>query len=549
MNNKKVKSSTGLFFSGVIILTISNLIIKAIGALFKIPMTHIIGELGMGYYSSAYVVYTVFYMISTAGLPVAVSLLIAENRSKGRVRQVKKVFKISLILFLIIGSLGAAIMIFGAPAFADAIKSPNSRYSIMALAPTLFFICVASAYRGYFQGYQFMMPVAVSQLIEALCKLFLGIALAYYAIGLYGKADGSIHFAAAYAIFAVTIGAGLGMLFLTLSKLLFKSRKYDAEFTDISGENRYTDSTSSILKSLALIALPITISSSVMSLTNLIDTATMQGLLQKFCGMSQIEATAAYGNYTSLCVPMFNLPPYLIYPISYSIVPLIKSAITVGDKKRAGVVMESSLKVSALIGLPCGLGMAALAEPILQLFHYPAESIQSAAPLLTLLAPSAFFLCVITVTNAMLQANGHTYMPIISMVAGAVIKIVTNRFILIRTIGLAGTPVSTFLCYLTATALNIFFLVKYVGIRPNMGKVFFRPLIAAAVCSAAAIGVSMLTREAFGVSASTLAAILAAALVYTVLIFALRAVTEDDIILLPKGEKIRDLLKKIKLFK
>lgn len=321
MNNKKVKSSTGLFFSGVIILTISNLIIKAIGALFKIPMTHIIGELGMGYYSSAYVVYTVFYMISTAGLPVAVSLLIAENRSKGRVRQVKKVFKISLILFLIIGSLGAAIMVFGAPAFADAIKSPNSRYSIMALAPTLFFICVASAYRGYFQGYQFMMPVAVSQLIEALCKLFLGIALAYYAIGLYGKTDGSIHFAAAYAIFAVTIGAGLGMLFLTLSKLLFKSRKYDAEFTDISGENRSTDSTSSILKSLALIALPITISSSVMSLTNLIDTATMQGLLQKFCGMSQIEATAAYGNYTSLCVPMFNLPPYLIYPISYSIVP------------------------------------------------------------------------------------------------------------------------------------------------------------------------------------------------------------------------------------
>jgi len=235
MENKKTKNSTKLFFAGVLVLTISNLIIKAIGVLFKIPMNHIVGDQGMGYYSSAYTIYTFFYMVSTAGLPVAISLLVSENRAKGRLNQVKKVFKISLLLFLAVGIVGTAVMLFGAGGFASLLKAEPTYYCIIAIAPTLFFICLSSALRGYFQGYQSMLPVAISQLIEALCKLFLGIAFATYALNKYGSGKETIHYVAAYAVLGLTIGAGLGMIFLMFSKMFFKSERYDAEYIEISG--------------------------------------------------------------------------------------------------------------------------------------------------------------------------------------------------------------------------------------------------------------------------------------------------------------------------
>ncbi len=494
MKESKVKNSTNLFFSGVLVLTVSNLLLKVIGVLFKIPMNQIVGDQGMGYYSSAYTIYTFFYMLSTAGLPVAISLMVSENRAKRRIEQVKKVFKLSLAVFCIVGLLGTAAMFFGAGAFATLLKSDPTKLCIMLIAPTLFFICISSALRGYFQGYQSMVPVAISQLIEALCKLFLGIAFAYYAIDKYGTDKANIHYVAAYAVLGLTIGAGLGMLYLMFSKLLFKSEKYDAEYLQNEGEDDCTESSGTILKKIALIALPVTVSASVMSLTNLIDMTLIQRLLQTFKGMSEAEATAIYGNYTSLCVPMFNLPPYLIYPISYSIAPMLKTAIHSGDRKRAELIMESSLRVAVLIGIPCGLGMAALAEPILHVFGYRYWSVVSAAPLLTLLAPSTFFICVLSVSNAILQANGFERKPVISMLVGAAVKIISNIF-LIMTVGMVGTPISTFLCYLTATSLNIYFVVKHVGLKLNIGSIFLRPLVAGVLCAVTAVGV-------FNVSAS-----------------------------------------------
>ena len=494
MENKKTKNSTKLFFAGVLVLTISNLIIKAIGVLFKIPMNHIVGDQGMGYYSSAYTIYTFFYMVSTAGLPVAISLLVSENRAKGRLNQVKKVFKISMLLFLVVGIVGTAVMFFGARGFSSLLKADPTYFCIIAIAPTLFFICLSSALRGYFQGYQSMLPVAISQLIEALCKLFLGIAFATYALNRYGSGKETIHYVAAYAVLGLTIGAGLGMIFLMFSKMFFKSERYDAEYIEISGISDETDSSGAILKRIAAIALPVTVSASVMSLTNLIDMALIQRLLQSFRGMTEAQATSVYGNYTSLCVPLFNLPPYLIYPISYSIVPMIKTAVASGDKKRAELVMESSLRVAVLIGIPCGLGMAALAKPILHFFGYRYWSVVSAAPLLAMLAPSTFFICVLSVTNAILQANGYERKPVVSMLAGAAVKIATNT-VLIRFIGMPGTPISTFLCYLTATALNIYFVVKHVGLKLRFSRIFIRPLIAGVLCAAVALGVNVVTSD------------------------------------------------------
>lgn len=539
---KKIKNSTKLFFSGVFILTFTNIIVKAIGLLFKVPMNHIVGDEGMGYYSSAYTIYTLLYMVSTAGLPVAVSKMLSESRAAGKLKQSKLIFKTALTLFVIIGSVGTLIMLVGAKPMSALIKAEPTYACIIAIAPTLFFICITSALRGYFQGYQQMAPTAVSQFIEAVCKLLIGIVMAQYAI----SQDYPIHIVAAYAAIGLTIGAALGMIFLTVAKLTFNESRYNAEYIDVTGESYECASRSAILKRLVKIAIPITLSSSVMSLTNLIDTALVQRLLQS-AGMTQEAATTVWGNYTSLATPMFNLPPVLVYPIGYSIIPLLSVAIEQKNTERAKLIMQSSLRVAVMIGAPCALGMSALAGPILHLF-FSSASADMATPLLRLLAPSSFFVCLLAVTNAILQAHGYEKKPLISMLIGAIVKIATN-LVLIRFIGMSATPISTFACYLTVTLCNFYFVAKYVKLIPSFKSVFLRPLISAVICALAALGSYALVSRVLPLSLSVIAAIAIAGVIYVLLIFATKAVTRDDILLLPKGEAIARLLEKFKLIR
>lgn len=536
----KAKSSTKLFFSGVLVLTVTNLVVKAIGLLFKIPMNHVVGDEGMGYYNSAYTFYTYLYMVSTAGLPTAISIMISESRADGRIRQVKRIYKLALLTFLVIGTVATMIMFFGAPAMSKAIGAENTKYSMMAIAPTLLFICISSALRGYFQGYQQMVPTAISQFLEAACKLGIGIAFALYAI----NRGYEIYVVAAYATVGLTAGAFFGMMFMVVSKMFFKEQRYDAEYLSVSGETADVTPTGKLLKRLVLIALPITISASVMSLTNLIDAAIVQRLLQ-YTGLTQVAATELYGNYTSLAVPMFNMPPVLIYPISYSIVPLLSAARKMGDTQRCKAVSESSMRISMIVGIPCGLGLAALAKPILSLF-YKASSVELAAPLLCILGPSTAFICILSVTNALLQSAGYERKPLISMLAGAAVKLVTN-FFLINTIGMKGTPISTFLCYLTVTVLNLHFVHKYVGVMPKLSGLFGKPLAAGAVCAVCAYYVNAFLASHISSKIAVLAAIAVAVFVYGAVLFLIRGVSGDDIKLLPKGEKIYSALHKLKL--
>ncbi|MBQ3528006.1 MAG: polysaccharide biosynthesis protein [Clostridia bacterium] len=538
----KTKNNVKLFFSGVLVLTITNLLVKVIGLMFKIPMNHIVGDEGMGYYNSAYTFYTYLYMVSTAGLPTAISIMISDSRANRQIKQVKRIYHIAMLLFIVIGIVSTMIMFFGAGIMSTAIGAEPTKYSIMAIAPTLLFICISSALRGYFQGYQQMIPTAISQFLEAACKLGIGVAFALYAI----NQGFEIYIVAAYATVGLTSGALLSMMVMVVSKLFFKEKQYDAQFIGELGENDEVTPVGALLKKLILIALPITISASVMSLTNLIDAAIVQRLLQT-TGLSQVAATELYGNYTSLAVPMFNLPPVLIYPISYSIVPLLAAARKQGDSERCRVVSESSMKVAMIVGIPCGLGLAALSEPILNLF-YKQSSVQLAAPLLTLLAPSTAFICILSVSNAILQSAGFERKPLISMLAGACVKIITN-FFLIQFIGMKGTPISTFLCYLTVTILNLYFIRKHVGVMPKLSGLFGKPLVSGIACAVAAYFSFDLISTVISPKIAVVAAIAVAAVVYVVLLFLVRGISGDEIKLLPKGAKIYSILNKLRLVK
>ncbi|MBQ2727036.1 MAG: polysaccharide biosynthesis protein [Clostridia bacterium] len=522
------------FLSGVVILTVSNLLTKLAGLLFKIPMNYIVGDTGMGYYNSAYSVYTFFYMLSTSGLPVALSVMVSENRAEGNVTGAKNVYRAALTLFAAGGLITAGIMLFAADSLAEMIRSEKSALSVMIAAPTMLCICISSAVRGYFQGCGNMLPTAVSQLIEALGKLVIGIAAAVYAIRMgYG-----IHVIAAYAVSGLTLGSLIGMIYLLIAKFIRRDRDLMPENLVLRNEKQPAGD---IIRRFVKISLPVTVSASVMSLTNMIDTAMIQRVLQN-SGMSGETAAALYGNYTSLAVPMFNLPPVLVYPIAYSLVPAVAAAFASGRIEEAREKIQTSLRYAVIIGLPCAMGMTVLADPILCLLYKP-ESAHMASPLLALLAPSSFFVCILAVTNSILQSCGEERKPVISMLAGALVKGISSR-ILLQTMGISGAPVSTLLCYLTVTALNFTFVVRAGGIRISFVRVFLRPMLASSLCALTAAAVYRTVFTWVGVKSGCLVSVAASAAVYLICLILTKTVEIEEIKAIIQKKDVQNIERK-----
>ena len=540
IRNKGPKNAVNMFFSGVVVLTIANILVKSVGLILKIVLNTVVGSAGAGYYSSAYEIYTFLYIIATSGLPVALSIMISKCRAQGRLQEARKIFSVAMTLFFIIGLTFAVLMVTLSHKIAEFISAPQTAICIVAIAPTILFICISSCLRGYFQGYQLMQPTGISQFIEAVGKAGIGFACAIYA-----KSQGyDDHVVAAFTILGVTFGVFLGMVFLYIRKIFFKDKAfYEENVLEIESK---PSKSKDILKDLAKIAIPITLSSCVLSLTVIIDTLMVQRRLFA-SGLSEDLVRIYYGDYTTLVISMINLPTILIYPISNALVPLITAAITKNNLEKAEKMRSFTLRVINIISIPCALGLGVFSHNILELLMFTENSVSRAAPWLSLGAVSVVFLGIISATNAFLNTSGKQKYPIISMICGAAVKIIAN-YLLVGHIGIMGAPISTVLCYLTAATLNIYFTVKYVGKLPNVKKAFGMPLI----CAIISIGTSAMLYIFMDIilpsRLSTIVAIIVAITLYLLTILRTKTVTEDEIKLLPHGEKIVDLLKKIHFF-
>lgn len=533
--------SRRLFFSGILLLGGANLIVKVIGLVFKIPMSYYLGSEGMGYFNSAYQIYTWLYMLSTAGLPVAVSILVSEGRALGDRRTVRRVDRITSLSFFFIGLVGMLFMMLGAGPLASLIGAPDARYAIFAMAPALFFICLSSAQRGYFQGFQEMAPSAVSQVLEALGKLLIGVLLATYAVG----RGFSLPVVAAYAIVGISVGEGLSFFYLLFARHAYERRGRLSYLAPLSEEaaSRHTDG--NLLSRLWRIALPITTSASVMSLVGLLDLVLVQRRL-RLIGYTAAQATAFYGNYTTLAVPMFNLPPALIYPIATAALPMISAAVAGGRSAAADRLTQSVLRITALIAMPAALGMAVFSRPILQLF-FPADMADSTAPYLSVLAPAVLFLSLLSVSNAVLQANGKASRPMISMLIGAAVKLVSGYILMgIPSVGGFGVPIGTLLCYVTALLLNFYFLARDGEYALSPGRMLFRPFAASFLAVGGALGIYLLLGGATAPRFAVLLCMAVAVLLYTAAVFLTRAVTPEELSLLPLPRRLRRLFSSVK---
>jgi stage V sporulation protein B len=453
-----VQQKNDKYLGGVALLSVSTLICKIIGLMFKIPMISYVGIEGMAYFSSAYNIYMMLNSLSAAGLPVALSIMISKNVTVGNRNNTNKVFKTALMIFAILGLIGSVALYFGADFYSSLIGIPNTAPAVRAISPTLFLICLSSAIRGYFQGHEIMTPTAVSQLIESFGKLFLGVGFAVLVLQSgAGTTDG-----AAAAIFGLSVGVLISVLYLTLRLFVFsRSRKLVSAHKD-GGK---TDSIAQIIKTLLVISLPITLSSTITSLTSLADTGLITNRLTDV-GMTSEGAVLLYSSYSNLAVPLFNLVPALVAPIAISVVPALTGAITSANEEDSKRIFNTSWKLCLALSVPAAAGLAVFSHQILSAV-YPGEqgAIEYAAPLLSVLAVAVVFASLTTVTNAVLQAHGKQVLPIVSMSAGAVVKIAAEYLLVGSSLRIYGAPISTVLCTFVISLLNLYFILRHTSHR------------------------------------------------------------------------------------
>ena len=526
--------TTSSFMHGAIILLIANILVKVIGAVFKIPLTYILGEEGMGYFSTAYQVYTWMFIVATAGIPVAISKMISESHTKNRLFEVNNIFSVSTKLLVSIGIIGFCILFFGADFFASILlKNPGAAPGIKAIAPAMLFVSLMSAYRGYFQGHQNMMPTALSEILEAIGKLVIGFSAAYLFI------SKGMKMSAAGAVFGVSCGGFMGFMALYI---MYKHE--DMKPHKINGISRESQSNKTILKTLVKIAIPITVGASVFSLTSLIDTAMIMRRLQAG-GFTQKEANALWGSYSGYAFPLFNLPPTLINAITVSIVPAIASAYAVGNIKEATHTTSKSLKITVLFSLPCAIGMAMLANPILSLVY----NNTNATSTLTILAIAIVFVSLVLVTNAILQSTSNEMVPVINMAIGGVIKFIINYFLVAHPeININGAPIGTTTCYVVILFLNLFAIKSRLKVKLPFAELFVKPLISALVMAVALYFVAPLFKNSSRLFAAAVPIALGA-LVYLVMLILVKAINEDDIAMLPKADTLTKICKKIRIIR
>ena len=552
---QKHKSSSPRLLSGVLILTASNLTVKLLGLLCKVPLQDVLGDKGMGYFNIAYSIFTTLYLVATAGMPAALTIMISGTPNNSvRRKQVERIFRVAFSVFFTMGLLGATVMLLFSRQLASLAGSPDAYLCIMAIAPTLFFICLSSAMRGYFQGHRNMVPTAISEITEAISKFVIGIVLAYYAI----NRGESIEVAAAYAIMGITIGVGTGMLFLAVAKFLH-DRDVKNDCSTIAEIGETVSSKRSVFKRMLAIALPITMSSVALNLTSIIDAFSIINAMKTFTSTEIAEI--AYGNYSTLAVTMAHLPSAFIQPIASSLTPTLTASLTAmrnatteeerNIKKASSMkIMYSCLKFASIISIPCAIGMAILSGPILALLFKDPVSVASAAPLLSILSIGIFFTSMLTISTSILQSFGLQKKTMISMYSGVLVKLVLNMILIPNpSIGIYGAPIATVCGYFTMAAINFSFIIKYVGIRIQFFKNFLKAFLSSAISSAVTIIVYKALSGFGHPSVATIGAILATIIAYAILLFLLNAVEKSDVLLLPKGQKIYSMLKKIKLMR
>lgn len=549
MGTNTNKKSGGSFVKMAAILASAGLIVRFIGFLYRLPLTNMIGDEGNGIYAAGYNIYNFFLIMSSAGLPVAISKMIAEKTALGEYRNAKKIFNVSMIVAGGLSFLCGFLMLIGARVFqmhyqpmaevgglSENVKLwYQSVWCIYTLSPTIFIVGIMAVFRGYFQGLQTTVPTALSQVIEQVLNAVFSVYLAWVLIEFgieYGAAGG-------------TAGTGIGALagLILLVGVYIATRKTrNAEFSKDIG-NYKTDSFTKITKNLLKIALPIIAGTAIFSMTNLVDTFMVNDRLV-VAGFDGATATKLYGQLNGKYVTLSTMPVAISTAIATAVVPSIAASVVRKEKALVQAKIDVALRITMMISIPAAAGLGALGVQILKML-FPRYA--DGGILIQVGSFSVIFLALSQISTGVLQGIGKVKTPAFNAVWGALTKIPVNYFLIaIPEINVVGAVISTTVCYIVCSLLNFRALVKATGVKPDYVGMLVKPGISAVVMAFAAIygykGIYMIIHNN---TFATILAIVFAIVVYVAVMIVVKGFYRDDLKAIPAGTKLIGFLEKI----
>ena len=550
---KQTKSAVNAgFVQGAAILGIAGLLVKIIGAVYRIPLANIVGESGMAYYEVAYPYYSWLLVISSAGLPTAISKLVSERIALGDIVGAKRVFRAALRLLFVIGIVTAVLLFVLSSPIANLSGAAPARYSLMALSPALLFVSVMCAYRGYLQGMQCMTGTAISQIVEQLIKLIFGFGLAF----LFVKTSPDAPELAA-------MGALIGVSVSELVALAVIKFYYDARIRNrslpvcVSTKGAKGGLRGSIIKRLLAIAIPITIGASIMPVTGIADSVFIINFLEKHdiaMGIAEEianeSARVAYTVLRSYVTPLINMPAVLTLSLSMSLVPAISQAVTRKEKRIVNAASRTGIKLAMFIGAPCAAGLFILGGPIMSLLYSAVRNNQDrfiqAQQVMYIAAVGVLFLSLVQTLTGIIQGLGKPRVPVYFLALGGIVKVVSMLVLMqFTSMGILGAALSTVLCYAVAGIADTVYVIRKTRMNISYTDTFAKPLFSSIVMGFAVFAVYTLGSKLGHPTLATLASLCVGVAVYGGLMILLRPFSNSDLEFLPKKDLFRRIFRVI----
>ncbi len=549
------------FLQGAALLALANAIVKVIGAIYKIPLKAIIGDIGYSYFNTAYIIYSLLLTIATAGLPIAMSRMISQASSLGQYNRVRRIYRVSKVIFLSLGLVCTLIMAIFCRTLADFYNQRDAWFAILCLSPCALLMGFLSTYRGFFQGQGNMVPTSTSQVLEAICKLVVGFGFAFTFMQLWGN---------------VSISAGgaiIGVSASCLVSAIFLAAKFRPAYQSLPVTNEEVESFQKTAKNLMSIAVPIMIGSAGLQLLNALEMGIYMDQVENLLSTHQyvdpavsiidgeVQLLKDYdpANHYSLMASglkgiydfsttIFNLPSSFIVPINTSVLPAITACLTLDDHNGVRSTEESAARITGLLAAPCAIGLAVLAEPVMGLLgDYAGDKLILAGKLMAVMGCSVFFYSSLMYTNVLLQSHGKAQIPVIHTLLCGVVRLVAVYVLSGNPhLGILGVPISALLCYVSIFALNLLAIHFRIPQKPRLLQNLLRPVLPAALMGAAVFGVVYLMKNVANITSNLLLCavpVFVGVVVYVVGVILFKTITREDCLLLPKGEKLANLLK------
>lgn len=559
------------FAGGAAVLVFSTVIVKIIGALYKIPLTNLLGGVGMGYFMSAYGLFNPIYAMSVAGFPIAISKMVSKGLAQDKSFNPSNILWSGVRVFMGIGLGLCLLMIAFAKPFAHMVDNDYAYYCILAIAPAIIFAAGGAAFRGYYEGHQNMVPTGISQAIEAVTKLVMGITLVVIclditknrapasimrlgaAIGILpGEFKEHLPLIAAAGIFGVTLGSMVSFLYLLITTLLQPRSSKPKPKALARGL------TANILE----LAVPVCLGALMINITSIVDLMTIMNGLSKISHTSletlykshhyvippavlpEEIPSFLYGTYTGLAMTIFNIVPALTIAIGTTALPIISTLNSARKHRELRIAIHSILKITGIFTLPAGVGIFVLSQPILSFFFAanPAE-VAIAAPLLRLLGIAVIFVGFTAPLTSILQGIGAVYMPAKLMALGGISKLLLNHFLIaVPQVNIKAAPFSTLVCYCIIVVGGLYSVESHLQLNMNVAGLLAKPFVAALLCGATAYYSYSLLSAVWSSRLLVILSIGLGGLVYLSAILLMRVITREDLSLLKNGEKFSEML-------